>query len=117
MKSRRLIPRSPRRRGEQGRWDFEAERLGGFQVDHQLAFRRRLDRQGRASRRRHLHARELLGREAVDLALDREQCIDALDRLDRVTGAFCSRAKSKNLRRPCAQQAASMIAPPLRVAS
>ena len=30
-------------------------------------------------------------------------------------GAFCSRARSKNLRRPCAQQAASMIGPALRV--
>jgi hypothetical protein len=32
-------------------------------------------------------------------------------------GAFCSRARSKNLRRACAQHAASMIGPPLREAS
>jgi len=32
-------------------------------------------------------------------------------------GAFCSRAKSKNLRRACAQHAASTMGPPLRDAS
>jgi hypothetical protein len=39
----------------------------------------------------------------VDLALDGEQGIDALDRLDAI-GALLSRARSKNLRRACVQQ-------------
>jgi hypothetical protein len=33
--------------GEQRRWDVEAERLGGIRVDHEIKFRRLLDRQAR----------------------------------------------------------------------
>src|SRR5437660_12611586 len=31
--------------GEQRRWDFEAESLGGFEIDYQVEFRRLLHRQ------------------------------------------------------------------------
>src|SRR6516165_972517 len=59
------------------------------------------------------HARALLRAEAIDLALNGEQEINALDRVGRDRG-LASRAKSKNLRLACAQQAASVIGPPLR---
>ena len=31
--------------GEQGRWDFEAERLRGFEIDHEFILGRRLHRE------------------------------------------------------------------------
>ena len=54
--------------------------------------------------------------EGVDLALDGEQGIDALDRLggDR---RLAEPRQVKDLRRACAQQAASTIGPPLPIRS
>jgi hypothetical protein len=52
----------------------------------------------------------------LDLALDGEQDINALDCLGR-DWCLLSRARSNNLRRQCAQHAASMIGPPLRLGS
>jgi hypothetical protein len=37
--------------GKERRWDFEAERLGGFQVDDQFVFRRCLEPAGRPASR------------------------------------------------------------------
>jgi len=47
MNSRRFITaiiRSPRRRGEQRRRHFDAERLSGLEIDHQLVLGWLLDR-------------------------------------------------------------------------
>jgi hypothetical protein len=63
------------------------------------------------------NARPLRGRLAVDVALDREQRIDPLDRFDRNRRLVDPRARSKNLRRACAQHIASTIGPGLRLAS
>lgn len=53
----------------------------------------------------------------ADLALDGEQNIDARLTALAAIGVLLSRARSKNLRLPCAEHAASMIGAPLRLAS
>jgi hypothetical protein len=71
------------------------------------------------------HREALIDRPTVDLALDVEDRIDALD-ASKASGAMTASlplafavtsASSKNLRRPCAQQLASVIGPGLRPAS
>jgi hypothetical protein len=55
------------------------------------------------------HASALLRRLAVDVALDREQLVEA----PAAIGALSIRARSKNLRRACAQHIASVMGPGL----
>jgi hypothetical protein len=58
----------------------------------------------------------LLGRGAIDLAINREDRVDALHRFDG-DWRLAQSASSKNLRRLWLQQAASVIRPGLRFAS
>jgi hypothetical protein len=56
-------------RGEQRRRDFESERLGGFQIDHQLVFGRRLHRQV---------GRLLALEDAIDIASRAAELVDCV---------------------------------------
>ena len=67
----------------------------------------------RSGRLRSWRIRTLLWGHAVDLALDGEQGIDALDLNRRLVEA----RQIEELAPPCAQQAASMTGPGLRLAS